>query len=76
MKEDISIAKLNISNLHKTVIPWIKPHRNTQKSLIHILLIIILINSSQTTIEENTKNFENRLIQRGYPVLIESTSLS
>ena len=23
MKEDISIVKLNISNLHKTVIPWI-----------------------------------------------------
>ena len=33
-------------------------------------------NSSQTTFEENTKNFENRLIERGYPVLIESTSLS
>ena len=33
-------------------------------------------NCSQNTFEENTKNFENRLIERGYPVLIESTSLS
>ena len=24
MKEDISIVKLNLSNLHKTVISWIK----------------------------------------------------
>ena len=31
MKEDISIVKLNISDLHKTVIPWIK-HMETLKN--------------------------------------------
>ena len=31
MKEDISIVKLNISNLHKTVIPWIN-HTETLKN--------------------------------------------
>ena len=32
--------------------------------------------SSQTTLEENIKNFENRLIERGYPVPIVRKFLS
>ena len=36
MKADISIVKLNISNLHKTVIPWIKHTETLKKSLTHI----------------------------------------
>ena len=41
MKDDISIVKLNISNLHKTVIPWIK-HTKTLKNRSYILLLIII----------------------------------
>ena len=33
-------------------------------------------NSSQTIFEENIKNFENRLIERGYPAAIVKTYLS